>query len=417
MKIVWAILLVALFSSEILTLKKKVVRKLQREEDAEEIQKEEEGEEHKDDDGPKSINDVKDFECKHTLLYSYGILSSTVQKEPSKLCGDASVGSCCSKVSEEVILDFWKNNNKMKIKHYIESYVWLFKAILNHYQLYKTKAQKIIEFPGSPKVCTLNAENFIATYIDKNEIDKYTTRLIKVFENLAFTRKAFYCSLCNSDYQKFFNVKEKTITYSKKFCENLVDSTLEDLYTRNHVYMDIFNSMSVIAECDPEKEYQPETYSVDMKLHIEDQNRMDKCYESYVTKDQKDPRVFFDDCEDFCGAYSISHATEMFEGNFAKLYFLFRKIRQFKESLNIKQIIFEQVNVMEEYDFGRVSPEFFKANLKQAKFENFSINWDRKGVELFYIASKSKNFFGSGSSKIFSISVAWLFLLALFLQK
>lgn len=339
------------------------------------------------------------IQCKFPLLYSYGILSAGPTNRTSSLCGDSVVASCCTHTSEEVIQNFWRNNNKLKIKQYIEGYVWLFRGILNHYQRYKIKAQKILEYPGSPKVCKKNAEAFISTYIDKSEIEKYTTDLLKAYENIAFTRKAFYCALCNADYQQFFDLQTKSLHLSHKFCEQLVQTTMVELRTRNEVYMTIFNSMSVIAECDPNSQYEPEEYKVDMRLGLGDQNRIEKCYESYFTKNQHDPRVFIDDCLDFCSGYSLTSATELFEGNFAKLYFLFRKLRQFNEALNVKELIFEQVDVTEKYDFSMISTEFFEANLKNIRFEKFNYAWGRQGLELFYIASKSKAMFGYGSAE------------------
>lgn len=354
-------------------------------------------------------------ECRLPLLYSYGVLSAGAVNRTSELCGDAIVSTCCTKTSEDVIMNFWKNVNRVKIKQYIEGYVWLFKGILNHYQLYKLKAQKVLEYPGSPSTCKQHAESFIASYLDRSDIEKYTTTLIKAYENLADTRKAFYCALCNADSQEFFNLQERTVTFSQVFCHKLVANTMEQIWTRNEVYMTIFNSMNVLAECDPNSEYDPEPYSVDMRMGVADANKVQKCYDSYVTKDQKDPRVFFDDCSDFCGGYSLTAATELFEGNFAKLYYLFRKLRQFGEAINIKQMIFEQVDVTEQYDFSMVSTEFFEANMRNVRFEKFAFLWDRRGLDYFYIASRSKTYFDGAAGVVRGVWMVGLAVLALLL--
>jgi hypothetical protein len=65
------------------------------------------------------------------------------------LCKDAVKESCCSRTSEKLILNFWKNNNRLRIKEYIEGYVWLFKGLLNYYENYLEKAKEIKAFPGA----------------------------------------------------------------------------------------------------------------------------------------------------------------------------------------------------------------------------------------------------------------------------
>lgn len=60
-------------------------------------------------------------------------------------------------------------------------------------------------------------------------IQNFVQRLEKMYQHIAFTRKSFYCSLCTTETQGFFNIEEKTIQYANKFCENLVESTIEDI--------------------------------------------------------------------------------------------------------------------------------------------------------------------------------------------
>ena len=224
-----------------------------------------------------------------------------------------------------------------------------------------------------------------------------------------------YCMLCNADYQQYFDLDRKSVTLEKKFCQRLVETTMSEIRMRNEIYMPIFNAMGVLAECDPNSEYTPETYTIDLKLDVADQNKVEKCYDSFVIKNQKDLRVYFDDCSDFCGGYSLTQATEMFEGNFGKLYFLFRKLRQFNEVPTIKQVIFEQVNVLDEYDFSMISFEFFDAFLKNVRFEKFSINWDNLGIQLFAIASQAKNYYEACTSILGTITLVFGLILVKFM--
>ena len=53
----------------------------------------------------------KVHECNNELLYSYGILNSGYKSEKSLLCQNANKESCCSEISQKLILNQWNNNN------------------------------------------------------------------------------------------------------------------------------------------------------------------------------------------------------------------------------------------------------------------------------------------------------------------
>jgi hypothetical protein len=88
--------------------------------------------------------------------------------------------------------------------------------------------------------------------------------------------------------------------------------------------MVIMDSMNVLADCDPNELKEEDPYKISMKLDKTDEINLNKCYDIY-SKD-KDPRVFMEDCTDYCKSYSIAKATELFEGSFAKLNYLFQKL-------------------------------------------------------------------------------------------
>ena len=351
--------------------------------------------------------------CHNELLYSYGILNPGLTDEDSRLCMDAKRSTCCSPTSEEIVMNYWKNNNKIKIKQYIESYLWLFKSLLNFYEFYIGKAKGINDYPSSPAVCRNAAKYMLDNYIIKTDIELFMDKLSKMYDHVANIRKGFYCMLCSSSTQTFFDPYEMTVQFAKRFCENLVQTMIPEIYQRNEVYMNIFNAMSVIAECDPNEGFKPEIYSIDMTLNVGDRNKVDKCYEIYVVKKQIDPRVFFDDCQEFCSAYSLTKATEIFEGNFGKLNYLFNKIKARKEFPEKEQLIFDYINPrFDDWDFEKVSDDFFDANLRFFDLERYTMTWDRKGIELFYLASQSRTNFGDSS--LASVTLTHGFFFAIF---
>ena len=139
--------------------------------------------------GATDTTEGEDIGCHNELLYSYGILNAGLTDRESRLCMDAKRSSCCSPTSEEVVMNFWKNNNKLKIKQYIEGYLWVFRALLNYYSQYIAKAKAINDYPSSPSVCKDAASHLLDNFIVKADIEQFMDKLTKMYEHLANIRK------------------------------------------------------------------------------------------------------------------------------------------------------------------------------------------------------------------------------------
>jgi len=267
---------------------------------------------------------ISDEFCNNDLLYSYGILASGFSEEKSILCGNAKPDTCCSEKAEIITLRNWNEVNKVKVKQYMESYVYLFKAILNFYPFFVDRAKEVQNFPGASDKCKDAAQNMIIKYKTDSEVFEFVDDLSKIYTHLGFIRKSFYCALCSVSNQEYFNIKMKKITFANTFCHNLVITTIEMFHLRNTDFLDIMNSMNTLKDCDPNNPKEEDPYKMSLKLDQTDQINLNKCFDIY-SKD-KDPRVFMEDCTDYCKSYSMTKATEMFEGSFGKLHYLFDKL-------------------------------------------------------------------------------------------
>lgn len=323
--------------------------------------------------------------CNNELLYSYGVLNSGLREEKSKLCGDVEKNTCCSPTSEQVILNLWKNNNRARIKMYIEGYVYLFKAILNFYEDYIEKANKIRQFPSAPPECKAAAERMIEKFRTPDQNVQFVPQLEKAYQHMGFARKSFYCTLCSTDAQPYFDTINKNIIFAKQFCENFVRSTISEFHERSVEYMDIFNQMNIIADCDPNAPYEPDVYAINMRMDDASESVISKCHASFV-KDS-DFRVFFEECTDYCSTFSMTHAREMVEGNFTKLYFLYQKIVAMGSVPS--KLIYDEIDYAVKYDFGYIGNEFYESNLKTFELDSYTSSFERNGIELFYIAANS----------------------------
>ena len=267
---------------------------------------------------------VQDTYCNNDLLYSYGILSSGYQQETSVLCGNAKNETCCENKAELLALRNWNEVNKTKVKQYMEAYMYLLKANLNFYPFFMERAKEVQNYPGSSEKCKAASQDMIINFKTSSEIFQFIDDMDKVFTQLGFLRKSFYCALCTVENQEYYNVKAKKLTFANTFCHNMVIATIEMFYLRNTEYMAIMNWMNILQDCDPNVPMEEDPYQIEMALDKTDEIALNKCHDMFQ-KDQ-DPRVFMEDCTDYCKSYSMTKATEMFEGSFGKLNYLFNKL-------------------------------------------------------------------------------------------
>ena len=68
---------------------------------------------------------------------------------------------------------------------------------------------------------------------------------------------------------------------ANKFCQNLVESSINEIFVREDVYSQIFNDMNQISECDPNKPYFSNQYQINFSLNKKNFNKIKKCYDSF----------------------------------------------------------------------------------------------------------------------------------------
>ncbi len=63
--------------------------------------------------------------------------------------------------------------------------------------------------------------------------------------------KGLYCSICNYDYHKYFNLETKEIIYSEKFCRDIVVKSLTTLKFF-HIHLQSFLNLisTFLMRCD-----------------------------------------------------------------------------------------------------------------------------------------------------------------------
>lgn len=66
---------------------------------------------------------------------------------------------------------------------------------------------------------------------------------------IGLIRKGFYCSLCSVKNQKYFDEREKKVTFAEEFCENLVENSIETIYYKTFQILPTFYNFHIILDC------------------------------------------------------------------------------------------------------------------------------------------------------------------------
>lgn len=320
--------------------------------------------------------------CKTDLLYSYGVQSPKYINHTSLMCGGDEPESCCSLNDETRLTKEWKKTNQYRIKPYMSAYVYLTKKIFNYYEDLIVLAKYIYVNPESTEECKVAAEQLVMDYVYREEVVKFMDRLEIMLNNMASMRKGFYCSICSVYNQRFFDTQTKKLIFSNDFCENLVEFSVSETHYKAKKVLPVFNRMNTIINC-KDKIESPEEILIE--LEAEDFEKIDKCYNSY--RDHREPLIFINNCIDYCRKFSLSSASEIFEGNLSKILYIYNKI--VASGLIANDLIFPAFDMKANYHFEKLNPEFFENKLSFEDLEKYELTFEPNGLEPFTQSTKS----------------------------
>jgi hypothetical protein len=331
--------------------------------------------------------------CNKDLLFSYGVSEPKYLKATPMLCGGLEKETCCSHNDETKLLNTWNTHNRTNIKPYLDGTVLLTKSILNYYEDLIVLAKYIYLNPKSKSDCKASAEHLVTNYMYKDEITNFVAKLEKLMNNISILRKGFYCVMCSVKNQKYFDVDAKKIIFSNNFCRNLVESSIEETYYKVNQFLPTLSHINTILNC---KDGSKIVEKVDIEVSEEKLGDVNICYNSY--KEFKDPLLYLEKCFDFCKNYSLTSASEIFEGKLEKLDYIFKKI--VSSGLKCTDPIFPEVNNKMVYKFYKIKSEFFENKLNFQNLEKYDNSFENFGIELFEQSLVGLYFYGAGQSSL-----------------
>ena len=346
--------------------------------------------------------------CKKDLLFAYGIENPGYIKAPGMLCKHRLKESCCSRTAESQLLEKWINEDRIRMTQNIDGYLHILKGVFDYYEDIILFAKYVHMNPYSKDYCMQSSRMLIMSYMKKGEIEEFIENLTQAYKFLKDSRKGFYCSLCDVDYQKFFDTNAKKIIFKTSFCQELVENTIEANFERVNKVLPILQNINTLLLCqenEEENKINLAIQSIQFGLDQDDLDELNHCYNLYT--EFKKPELYMTKCLDFCRDYKFSLGSVVYEGSLAKISFLYDKILKFEFAMT--DPIFAEKNesksfigddgvetvfyIRNEYDFTTVSNVYFNSIYIAQDLKSFESIFEDVGIDPVIKSEKSKFLF------------------------
>lgn len=368
------------------------------------------------DDNLESSEDGSDEEinsyrlCKRELLFAYGVENPGYIKAPPMLCQHRTEESCCSRTAESQLLERWVNVNRVLLVQNIDGYMHLLKGLFDYYEDLILFAKYVHMNPHSGQKCMESSRFLIMNYLKKDDILKFVENLNISFDFLKNSRKGFYCSICDVNYQHFFDTEAKKIIFSTDFCQGLVENTIEAGYERVNQILPLFENINVLMTCNKDEEEEnigSSESEVQFTIDDDDLKQLNDCYSLF--SELIKPDLYMNTCVHYCRDYKFSSASPIFEGSLAKLSFLYDKILQKgftmtdpvfalkdEDSSFVQEDGTEITNyIRKEYDFTAAKDMYFHSEFKVENINSFESIFEDIGIDPIQKSNDSKFLFGT----------------------
>ena len=348
--------------------------------------------------------------CQKDLLFAYGIENPGYIKAPGMLCKHRTAESCCSRTAESQLLEKWIDTDRVKLIQNIDGYYHILQGIFDYYEDIILFAKYVHLNPYSNESCINSSRDLIFNYMKKNEIMEFMEKLKKSFNFLKESRKGFFCSLCDVEYQKYFDTDAKKIIMKTTFCQKLVENTVEASYERINKILPILQNINILLLCDTESASDEENKTVEslqFGIDEDDKQELNQCYNLF--SEFSKPELYMIKCLHYCRDYRFSLGSMVFEGSLAKISFLYDKILKKKFSMTdpvfaIKDEGRSFINddgietifyFRHEYSFTDVINVYFESRYKTNDFRSFETIYEEEGIEPMKKGETSKFLFGN----------------------
>ena len=280
-------------------------------------------------------------QCNSVLMESYDLDSQLTTVSDDNLICPQAFNNCCSYATQLNIYKKWIiKEEKKHIFDFYSKFSKIFERIFIRFSEIEVMAESIEEttsfIQGSN--CNKYAKTIMKYKI--SEMKEEVAALVKrTYQFLFQSRQGFYCSLCDADQHKHFNLTATTFNMDYGFCSSMVDNTLNFYLFRYKFFVKVARLYSqFLMSCDLNGVFSPSRVVLnDVKFFHKEKfiSDMEICKTGYMKPGSMDA------CRRFCKHFNPTHYDELLEGEIDKLYALdgFMKRRMILNKRRYKQQI------------------------------------------------------------------------------
>jgi len=222
--------------------------------------------------------------------------------------------TCCQNIDQEVMFSNWVHDKEEEtVNNRYNNNAKVYQELITHLiqvqDFAKAMRKSIAKRVSNCKLISERIMNFEVRGIES----QITKNLEKMREFFKETYKGFYCSVCNYENQKFFDLNTKTVVFSEKFCRDIVENALGPLLV---LHVDIIKYLNLVTKfvtsCDSQGEYNLEAEfpkSFTFFEITENREMLESCRTNRNAKD------WFSYCKDVCMNFQIYSFSSFFEPN------------------------------------------------------------------------------------------------------
>ena len=259
------------------------------------------------------VNADKDMVCNLDLLNSYNIQGLQVAQEVIlEMCPNVHM-SCCKKTDQLEMYANWIHSKEKELvethyRHFTTVYSKLFEEILSVMKF----AEKIVKKLEVKRIanCKVIAERILNFKTD-DILAQVKLNLYKMEEFFTNTYQGFYCAICNAENHKYFDADKYTISFSEKFCRDIVEHTLPSVIFLYNDIIKYFNLISkFVLACDYKGDYKAEALIPKELIFVEDDvtsKHLSEC------RDFRNKKSWFIYCAEICNSFTMAKFSDFYE--------------------------------------------------------------------------------------------------------
>jgi hypothetical protein len=252
--------------------------------------------------------------CNRALLQTYSMTGLDVPAiDKIEMCPSIT-RTCCLKQDQQILFTNFVHGGEYQavVDHYtkvVGAYYGLIEKLVEVQEFAHGVKNNIVKKIANCKLLAERIGNFEISQV-REQIRQNLNKLQDFFQT---TYSGFYCTICNFDNHKYFDMTTQTVFFSEKFCRDIVENTLHTLLLFHVDIVKLVNLVTkFISSCDFTGTFNldavsPSNYT--FSVINDNMQNLQAC------RDNRNKREWFSYCKDICTNFNIATFSEYFQPN------------------------------------------------------------------------------------------------------